>query len=75
MTASRVNWAAFVTTAAACCLVDGGLYFLAWRLTGEPLVAVFAFLIVGGPITLLMAVPTYARLKTAFERRVEAPSQ
>jgi hypothetical protein len=72
MTANRVNWAALITTITACILVDGGLYALAWRLTGEPLVAVFAFLIVGGPITLLIAVPMYERLKTAFGRRAEA---
>jgi hypothetical protein len=72
MTASRVSWPALVATIVACCLVDGGLYLLVWWLTGEPLVAVFAFLITGGPITLLMAAPTYAWFKAALGPRAMA---
>ena len=54
-----------MATIGACCLVDGGLFLLVWWLAGEYLVGMAAFLIVGGPISLFIAAPTYAWFKAA----------
>jgi len=72
MTASSFNWLALMATIAACSLVDGGVFLLAWWFAGDLLAGVFGFFIVGGPFTLLIAGPTYAWFKGVFGGRVIA---
>jgi hypothetical protein len=72
MSASRFSWLALIATIAACSLVDGGLFVLVWWLAGDFLVGMFGFLMLGGPITLFMAGPTYTWFKGALGGRAVA---